>query len=316
MGEAKRRRAQGGMTWTAGSHYILVIEWLPNGERKTGTELAQRLQTWGSAVELRSCSDAAGVLTSLYDALEKLRTDGLVPVIHIEAHGLEALQPGDASGLDGLDRNGAEEKLLWRHMAPLLSLINIESRFQLLLVGAACFGLTALDAFDTKQPAPFAALVGFATAVKPGRLFDGMVELYRQLLLANHRNIPEAVRAANCELNAGEVLITTPFNAFAEGIIRSYARHELEPNYRRSENERLVREMLKMGRTVSLSDMTRRHNLVSLRNCQQAVRTWFAYDAVPENRNRFRIDVERIFNQERARHQRRFKTPVPDVSSD
>lgn len=305
MGEAKRRRAQSGMTWTAGAHYTLIIEWLADSDRKTGTELAQRLQTWGSSVELRACCNAAEVLAALYDALEKLRTDGEVPVIHIEAHGLEAPQPSDDSGISGPDGHGGEEQLLWSQMAPLLGIINVESRFQLLLVGASCYGLTALDGFNIKQAAPFAALVGFATTVQERSLFEGMVELYRQLLLASHRNIPEAVRAANRELNIGEALITTSFSAFAEGVIRSYARHELEPSYRLSENERLVREKLNMGQVVSLGEMTRLHSLISLRNCQQAVRIWFAYDVIPENRNRFRIDVERIFNQERARHRRK-----------
>lgn len=304
MGDAKRRRDSPQITWTAGSHHTLIIEWLADDERKTGTELAERLRSWGSAVELCCCHSARDVLVALYDALERLRTTGEVPVIHLEAHGLEAPAVGDDSGLRGPDGLGGEEDLLWVSFTPLLGQLNIASRFQLLLVGAACFGLNALDGFNIKQAAPFSALVGFSSKVNASRLLDSMIELYRQLLRGRHGSIPDAVQAANRELHPseGEALVTTSFYLFARSLLQSYVQQELEPSFRKAENQRLTRvKAQRYGQVVSLAEMTRVHRATAICHCREAVKTWFAYRDLPENCNRFRIDVLRLFDStERA----------------
>jgi hypothetical protein len=304
MGEANRRLKNQPITWTVGSHHTLIIEWLRNDERKTGTELAGRISSWGSPVELRCCHSARDVLAALYDALELLRTTGTVPVIHLEAHGLAAQMAGDHSGLSGPDGLGGEEPLLWTSMAPLLGQLNLASRFQLLVVGAACFSLNALDGFNIEQVAPFSALVGFRSKVLDNRLLDSMIELYRQFLKGGHGSIATAVEAANRELHMskGEVLMTLPIVAFARHLLLSYVEHELEPVRRQSESRRMVRvKALEYGQVVSVEEMTRTYRATALRHCQQAVSTWFAYSDVPENRDRFRIDVHRIFEaRERA----------------
>ncbi len=300
MGDAKRRRSAQQITWTAGSHHTLIIEWLGDDERKTGTELAERLRSWNSAVELCCCQSASDVLVALDDALERLRTTGEVPVVHLEAHGLEAPAAGDDSGLRGPDGRGGNENLLWGSISPLLGQLNIASRFQLLLVGAACFGLTALDGFNIKQAAPFSAIVGFRSKVNPSRLFHSMVELYRQLLRGGHGSIPEAVEAANRELHpsAGEALVTTSFYLFARNLLLSYAEQQLEPAHRKADNQRLIRlKALEYGQIMSLEEMTRIYRVTALRHCSEAVSTWFAYRELPENRDRFRIDVQRMFEK-------------------
>lgn len=307
MGDAKRRRQEGRSRGTAGSHYVLIIEWLASGDRKTGARLADRLRSWGVQVVHRECACAADVLATLYEALEAVRIKGAVPVVHLEAHGLSAPKPGDDSGLAGPDGAGGGEILLWTQMAPLMGQLNLASQFELLVVGAACYGLTALDGFNIEQPAPFSALVGFGTAVHERRLEESMVELYRHLFRDSNGSLPIAVQAANRELSpaAGEALITTSFQNYADRLIRGYARRELEPTHRHQENERLARERTKLGMPTTVAEMTRLHRQIALRRCQQAVRTWFAYAAVPANRQRYRFDIEKIFREEIARHRRR-----------
>lgn len=306
MGEAKRRRSSTPITWTAGSHHTLIVEWLRDDERKTGSELASRLSSWNSDVVLRTCQSGGDVVCALEEALARLKESGRVPVIHLEAHGCEAPNAGDDSGLAGPDGNGGEEYLPWKQIAPLLGQINLASQFQLLLVGAACYGLTALDCFNIAQSAPFSALVGFASKVEPRTLFESMVELYRQLLKGDHGSIPDAVKAANRELNSGEFLVTTSFFHHARAVLRSYAKHELEPSYREAENRRMARIASLDGmRPVSAEEMKKIHRLAALRRCQESVATWFAYREIPENRNRFRLDVKRIFEQQENIYRRR-----------
>lgn len=306
MGEAKRRRNSKPITWTAGSHHTLIVEWLREDERKTGSELADRLASWSSDVILKRCQSGRDVVSALEEALLRLRETGKVPVIHLEAHGLEAPNAGDDSGLGGPDGKGGEEHLLWRQIAPLLGQINLASQFQLLLVGAACYGLTALDCFDIAQPAPFSALIGFASKVAPRTLFEGMVELYRQLLKGGHGSIPDAVKAANRELNSGEFLATTSFFHHACAVLVSYAKNELEPSHREAENRRMARiASLEMGRPVSAEEMRKTHRSAALHRCKEAVAIWFAYRELTENRDRFCIDVKRIFEQQEEIHRRK-----------
>lgn len=299
MGDARRRRSSREFTWAARSHHTLIIEWLADGERKTGTELAERLRSWGAVVELRCCHSAKEVLVALHDTLDRLRINGEVSVIHLEAHGLESPVAGDDSGLRGPNGLGGQEDLLWVSFTPLLGQLNIASRFHLLLVGAACFGLTALDGFNIKHAAPFSVLVGFRSRVNPSRLLGSMIEFYRQLLRVGHGSIPDAVQAANRELHPseGEVLVTTSFYLFAQNLLQSYVQRELEPSFRKAENQRLTRVKVRQyGEVVSLGEMTRVHRATAIRHCREAVKIWFAYRDLPENCSRFRIDILRLFD--------------------
>ena len=304
MSETNQHNERDKMNWTAGSHYTLIVEWLRDDERKTGCELAERLRNWSSPVIYRNCHSRTDVLAALNDALTTLRTEGQVPVVHIEAHGIATTGHSDVSGLGGPGQSGGTEYLLWSEMAPLLGELNIASKFQLLVVGAACYGLSALDMFHIHKPAPFAALVGFGSGVHPRRLFESMAELYRQLLRESHRSIPAAVQAANLELSpaADEALITTSFRMHAENVIRTYAYNEFEPSYRRSENQRLVEIAHQLGVQVTLEQMAALQKTTAIRRCQESVDTWFAYSDIPVNRDKYRIDVEQIFQQELSKY--------------
>ena len=286
---------------------MLIIEWLGE-ERKTGADLTERIRRWSSPVEHRPCERAKDVLTALDDASKRIRVHGEVPVIHLEAHGHYAPNSGEPSGLCGPDGRGDEELLEWTTMTPLLGQINAASQFQVLVVGAACHGLTALDAFNVNSPAPFSAHVAFGTEVHERRLFECMVELYRQLLTKMHRSIPEATQVANLELNLseGEMLIAASFHAFARQVIEGIAEEQLEPNYQLQNCSRLaLLASVNNGTRFDLEAMRRIQNLALLDGCVRAVNTWFAYDILPQNRQRFDIDVPTIFSRWQQKYRAR-----------
>lgn len=297
MGEAKRRASFVAGRTTAGSNYVLVIEWLAEGDRKTGSELAQRIGGWGESVVLRQCNSAGEVLSTLHEALDVIRTDKLVPVIHLEAHGIYAPLPGDPSGIEGPNGLGGVERLLWGDLGPVLGEINLASRLQLLLVGAACHSFTVMDGWEIDGVAPFSAVVAFGTQVNESRLFESMVELYRQLLQVKVPNVPEAVKSANRELSlaAGEALITFSFMWFARALIAGYARDNLEPTHRDQDNHRMADQLRQKGVRITDDQMGVAHRHAALSRCQRAVSAWFAFDKLPWSRAMHNIDVEQIF---------------------
>lgn len=296
MGEAIRRARQAEGRTTAGAHYVLVIEWLGPNDRKTGWELVERLKGWGQAAVLRKCGSSGDVRTALDEALAAARSDGLRPILHLEAHGIAAPNPGDPSGLEGPDGHGGYEQLLWTEVAPVLGEINLATELQLLLVGAACHSLTALDGFAIGGVSPFSAVVAFGNTVSERGLFESMVELYRQLLTSGSADVPSAVNSANRQLVNGDgQIITFSFLWFARSVIAGYVAKEFEPVQRRRDNRRLSNILHLSGQPISDQDMADRHRRVAFEHCRRAVATWFAYDQFPWSRVANAIDVRQIF---------------------
>lgn len=305
MGEAKRRRAIAERGTQVGAHHVVIIEWLPADERQTGTELANLIRAWNKCGVIHCrCKSSAEVLAALYDTLENLKITGNVPIIHIEAHGVAPVDE-ENDGIAGPNENGGVENLHWKQLAPLLREINLHSRFSLLLLGAACHGINALDALHmATHSAPFTALIGFEGTVHPRRLFESMSALYWQLLIDNHGNLPLAIEAANRELHrdAGEELRLTTCLSFFIAVVTRYLMIELEPSYRAKENERLASMMRSLGKPITHSGMDQLFRDEARKRLREIVRTFFAYDALPENRLRFGVDVDRIYREQEQSH--------------
>lgn len=301
MGEAKRRREGRRQGTTVGAHHVVIIEWLPADERQTGTELANRIRSWNKCPVIHhACQSADDVLAALNDTLEDLKTTGQVPIVHIEAHGLAPVD-NENDGIAGPNGKGGTEYLYWKQLAPLLGEINLHSRFRVLLLGAACHGISALDSIEiTSRHAPFTALIGFDGTVHPRRLFEAMVALYGQLLDGGHNNLPLAVEIANRELSAsaGETLKVTTCRSFFLAAVVGYLKAELEPNYRAKENERLRLLMLGQGKAFVVSDVDRLFRQALRHRLREIVKTYFAYGALPTNRQRFPINVGRIIHEQ------------------
>jgi hypothetical protein len=305
MGEAKWRHDTNQQGTRVGAHHVVIIEWLPADERQTGTDLANLIRPWNKCgVVHRPCKCAAEVLASLYDTLEDLKTTGQVPIVHIEAHGI-APADDEEDGLSGPDGKGGTEYLYWKQLAPLLSEINLHARFRALLVGAACRGINALASIEiTSRHAPFTALIGFDGKVQVRGLFECLSALYWQLLNGSHGNLPQAVEVANRELSAsaGEELKLTTCRSFFLAAVVGYLKSDLEPAYRAQENERLRLLMLGQGKSLSVSDVDRKFRQAMRQRLREIVKIYFAYDALPENRKRFPVNVGRIIHEQEQFH--------------
>jgi hypothetical protein len=184
-----------------GYDYVLIIEWLEDGDRRTGAELHYKLTTSGVKSQLAVCRSAQEVRVTLAGAFENVGRYG-IPVIHLETHGTDPFA-GDPREISFGCAPGP--LLKWNELGPLLAPLNEACNYRLLVVSGACWGSGVLAAIGHgEHPAPFAAAIGFRTTVVEGRLFDAMRELYRAL--HSGAELSESVESATHELSAGQEL--------------------------------------------------------------------------------------------------------------
>jgi hypothetical protein len=184
-----------------GFDYVLVLEWLAEGDQRTGAQLHAFLQSIGFNSELVVCSSWDEIQQALNSAAQAVPTRG-VPVVHVETHGSSPWH-GDPENIGfGVS---AESSSAWAKLGPLLAPLNVTAGFRLLVVSAACWGSGVIAAIESgDHPAPFACALGLRTEVSEGRLRDAMREFYRSL--RGGLTLSESVDNAQRELEEGQEL--------------------------------------------------------------------------------------------------------------
>lgn len=240
------------------SDRVVVIEWLPRGEPKTGTELvarASRFKSFSDRFELHTCNSKSEVCNALDEARMDIPRRG-VPIVHVEAHG--AVGPNGGFGC-------GDELLTWGEIRPALSRLNVASRFNLLAVGASCFGDGLLyAAAQSAEASPFIACIGFSTSVMTSSILDSMVEFYRNIFVYR-KNVEDAVEDAQRELRAvGESLRFMTVRSLVILAIQA-----------------TVKELGGMDAAGFIA-------------CEWLVASQLGYDVFPENRQRFPINLPEV----------------------
>lgn len=249
---------------------LLIIEWLSLGDEKTGSSLARRMRDLGASVEHVQCSSKKEVVLALRSAARNSSAKN-IPIVHIEAHGDEGHEE-PSRGFVGPDGSGGAALLTWEELGRELRAINMATRFNLIVVGAACYGEGLLLSIEPGKPVPFIVAVGYRGKVLAASLRDALIEFYRNLLV-HKRPFSTAIEAANREHREGDTEIRDTsvaqlvLEAFCDARRRAKVLHYL-PVAVRAAIERSVVE-----------------------------RGWglhFAFDEIPENEARFGIDVDRL----------------------
>ena len=115
-------------------NHIWIIEWLPPSDPATGTALDEWLRSqrprWSTLVH---CESKTEVLLAVQTAAQKSRELGMIPILHLEAH-------GGPEGLEGPDGSGESELLAWAELTAPLQLLNEATACNLLVFVAACLG--------------------------------------------------------------------------------------------------------------------------------------------------------------------------------
>jgi hypothetical protein len=183
---------------TMQADYVLILEWLNSGDQKTGAALRDRLKRRQVPAQFVECQGPSDVSDALMQAREGIKDRG-VPIVHIESHGDDPAEIPLKQRAFGTDADSISWTELGRWMSPL----NQASDFNILLVGAACWGFSASGTFRLHEYAPFVGCVGFITSVVESSLKDAMSELYRSLL-AEHQELSTAIESANRELHSAD----------------------------------------------------------------------------------------------------------------
>jgi hypothetical protein len=184
-----------------GFDYVLVLEWLAEGDQRTGAQLHAFLPSVGFDSELAVCNSWETLQQSLNSATQVVSSRG-IPVVHLETHGSNPWH-GDPENI-GFGTN-VDSAPAWAKLGALLAPLNETSGFRLLVVSAACWGSGVMAAIGSgEHPAPFACALGLRTEVSEGRLRDSMREFYRSL--KRGLTVAECVANGQRELEEGQEL--------------------------------------------------------------------------------------------------------------
>lgn len=157
---------------------IYVIESLPEGEEKTGTQLNDDLLRWqqyrykGFKSVLLEPKDILEWTESMEIILDDTVNKGVFPIIHFEIHG--------STNKDGLVL-ASGELVSWESMRTILTKINIASRMNLFVSLAVCHGAYLLMQYQLDQRAFCSGLLGSFDEIKVSDLKIRFTEFYQEL---------------------------------------------------------------------------------------------------------------------------------------
>jgi hypothetical protein len=268
---------------------IFVVESLPRHQLRSGRDLYRRVIE--PACRMRHLSsdffepNTAETFLKVLDGIQgEVARKSMAPIIHIDAH-------GHREGL-GLPSG---EFIEWADLNDHLSRINILSRFNLLVVLAACSGWWMQNILNPGRPAPVWGLIGPPEPVTLHDVATNFPAFYETFLrTASGRDAMEALNGAplgaewtygfRSAANLFRTAMRTYFLATpeqAEGRTAAVVRALSEvygaiiPN---DQIEAFVRDQLKKPADLVNRFATR----------------YFMYDAIPENRARFAVSWDEI----------------------
>lgn len=187
---------------------VYVIESLPLGERRTGTNIFTDIierKTWQNPV-LKAELLAPQTRIEFVQCLEKIRceieTGEAWPFIHFEIHG----SPDGFSLANG-------EDFTWEELYPHLKMLNFLTRNNLFVSLATCFGAHIFNVVNPLQTAPFYGYVGSWETVGDRDLEADFTEFFKVFLSSS--SMTKAIERLN--QSAGEA--TNRYTVFhAEGL--------------------------------------------------------------------------------------------------
>jgi hypothetical protein len=220
---------------------------------------------------------------ALKDGLERLHKEvsgnGILPWIHLEGHGLK-----DESGFVLANKS----HFTWLQFKKLITPLNITLGLNLILVLATCYGGSFASSIRTTDTAPVLGLIGPKKEISAGKLGDGFKNFYQTFFETG--SLKSAIQALNASAERGMYFRTTA-EEFFYAVWTSYKKiqcTEEEINKRARSMYRALKKK-KVDKIPSIGSLKRtlRHREPEL--FDEYRDTYFMYDRVPENRERFAV---------------------------
>lgn len=261
---------------------IHILQSLPPGDLKTGENLADRLMYLGYnvPVRLRRPITKSEFLQSLLEVGAEARTGNRSPIVHIEAHG----------GTRGLEVSSGEF-VSWWEMKDALTEINTASRFNLLVVMAACCGGHLIEIVRPTDRAPVWGVIGPDRDLAADRIETDFQAFYDEFFTS--QNGLRALERLN-DASVGRpwryayVVARRMFRL----VFGAYVKTMCSPDALKEREDLLVRQIV--GDQVAPAELrlSLRADLADHGDHFQKMRQrFFMIDLFPENDQRFRLTL-------------------------
>lgn len=261
---------------------VAIVESLDEADpHKSGTELHAYLDAYvndnniPSHIELYPCA-SANEFEALLKRFAREAALGDTPIVHIECHGDEK------TGLHF--SNGSE--LGWNRLTTALVELNRATRFNLLVVLAACFGAQFLKHQITlKQPAPFWGFVGPSETTNSSELIRNFRDFYRDLLSGLNLNTSfSTLRLAR--LDEGQFLARPAESLFLMGFEHFVTQH-CTPAAFEARVLSAYQKRMQTAPALPLEEVRQRMRAAHRHVLERFADSYFMTKDFPENMDRF-----------------------------
>lgn len=153
---------------------IVILDSIPDGELNTAKHLRDDLldlsYSLNKSLEVRyhRIETFKDLESGISKILNEIKTEALIPWLHIEGHGSE-----DETGF----QLAGGENCSWVQLKKLITPLNICTDLNIHLILATCFGGTFAKAISTTDRAPVSGLIGPKYEVKVGEVEKGFIAL-------------------------------------------------------------------------------------------------------------------------------------------
>jgi hypothetical protein len=286
---------------------ILVAESLPADEPQTGRILHGYIKGILDDLEMPVQASHVAIggvndFSRLIDGLTVQATQvGLLPILHIEAHGSEN------AGLVFAD----ESLLSWPAFCEMITPLNRATRLKLVVVVAACYGADLLSGVRLSKAAPCFAFIAPTREIDVGEVMGRFRDLYRAMLTT--LDAQRTFDAMNSQRLESGVLVPQTAQHWFELLMRKYLREQVTPKYLKEMAMRQYLTARSLGDSVDMRALKREFR----RELPNVIRTYFSEYFmlnVPGNKDRFApvwkqiaIEVERaVGRHDGQRHRNKF----------
>ena len=273
---------------------IYVVESLMN-ERKTGKELYDDLLRWKEMqIKELTChlfqpTSKSEFLQNLETILKDTKTNGVYPILHIEAH-------GNRTGLE----LASGEFILWTELYDYFVEINKQSRFNLFLTLAICKGAYFMEEIKSNRPAPLWGFIGSFDNIYNEDIIIRYTEFYTKFLTTFNLNCAfETLLNANPDRKADYRFIsaqTTFIKVYKEYVDTKFSEVAIKERFKSTmkEIEKVYNDQNEKNRDYvkfkSLLIRTKHQYMEEHRDI------FYMVDTFPENRERFNLSEWQPFS--------------------
>ena len=176
---------------------VYIIEWLAEGDAKTGRELFDELQPIGIMsrppvdVEYQRVTTRDEFLDYLRQIQNDFRITKRLPLLHIETHGITVGPEGGPHGIG----SSVSDCVLWPELMGELIPLNRLTQLRMTVVLAACEGFWGLKMLQPGERAAFLSLLGPTPPISAGKLAKACMAFYRSIFQGRNGNA--ALKAMN-----------------------------------------------------------------------------------------------------------------------